>query len=543
MSQEDKPTRPSYRVLSTRAIWIGALTMVVVAASSVWLLMELVTGGPNDSSRLEIIKTAGTILVGTGGAVALLLTARRQRFVELDGTERRITDLQSKAVDQLGSDQAAVRLAGLYALERLAQDNPSHRQSIVDIICGYLRMPYSPPSQPPARSRNTVGLRPRRPAWIRPQGNASIAGADNNSRQEKQVRLTAQRILSTHLRPKLESLIDRPKNSKYWPLIDVDLTGATLVTFDFRECRLRSGIFNDANFIGSATFGGAIFTERATFNRANFSEGVLFCYVNFNGATSFIEVTFNGLTEFDHALFHGGATFERASFATTAAFTQSTFTAAARFDSTIFNGEAVFNWANFSQNAWFVTASFDKGAIFTQAILTRATFTNVTFHGDCEFNKTIFASEAQFGGAIFKRNAQFTGASFDGCTWFTEVIPAHPQHAWMHCGGTGSFRGVTFDGEAIFSEAVFIENVLFAGVTFAKNASFHQAIFASGVSFDDATVNGAADFHGAYAWTDVAFRPEWPKGWTWGDQTNKPDRIKKSLTGGGWYSLVPAREG
>ena len=49
---------------------------------------------------------AGTLVIGTGGAVALLLTARRQRYTELalvhtdrDATERRITELYTKAAD------------------------------------------------------------------------------------------------------------------------------------------------------------------------------------------------------------------------------------------------------------------------------------------------------------------------------------------------------------------------------------------------------------------------------------------------------------
>jgi len=64
--------------------------------------------------------------------------------VERDAIEWRITDLYGKAVDQLGSDKAPVQLGGLYALERLAQDNPSHRKTVVDVICAYLRMPYAP---------------------------------------------------------------------------------------------------------------------------------------------------------------------------------------------------------------------------------------------------------------------------------------------------------------------------------------------------------------------------------------------------------------
>ncbi len=60
-----------------------------------------------------------------------MLAFRRQHHQEiatlltdLDATERRITELYTKPVEQLGNDKAPVRLGGLYALERLAQDNP-----------------------------------------------------------------------------------------------------------------------------------------------------------------------------------------------------------------------------------------------------------------------------------------------------------------------------------------------------------------------------------------------------------------------------------
>lgn len=60
-----------------------------------------------------------------------------------DATERRLTDLYVKAVEQLGSDKPAVRHGGLYALERVAQNNPDQRQTIVDVVCAYLQAPYT----------------------------------------------------------------------------------------------------------------------------------------------------------------------------------------------------------------------------------------------------------------------------------------------------------------------------------------------------------------------------------------------------------------
>ncbi len=40
-------------------------------------------GGAGASVELDAIRTAGALVVGTGGAVALLLAARRQRSTEL----------------------------------------------------------------------------------------------------------------------------------------------------------------------------------------------------------------------------------------------------------------------------------------------------------------------------------------------------------------------------------------------------------------------------------------------------------------------------
>jgi hypothetical protein len=148
---------------------VGVLMMVLVAVAAVWLLL----GFGLDGSKLDAIRTGGTLGIGLGGMVVLWLAVRRQRSNELDllqkyeahqlaegvaahneavaadnrahqqlvaqearndAAERRITELYTKAADQLGSDKAPVRLAGLYALERLAQSNPLQRQAIVNSV-------------------------------------------------------------------------------------------------------------------------------------------------------------------------------------------------------------------------------------------------------------------------------------------------------------------------------------------------------------------------------------------------------------------------
>src|SRR6266496_4897676 len=70
-------------------------------------------------------------------------------------TEQRIRTLNERfatAAGQLGSDKPPpVRLAGVYAMAGLADDWEENRQTCVDVLCAYLRIPYEP---------DPVGLEP-----------------------------------------------------------------------------------------------------------------------------------------------------------------------------------------------------------------------------------------------------------------------------------------------------------------------------------------------------------------------------------------------
>jgi uncharacterized protein YjbI with pentapeptide repeats len=56
-----------------------------------------------------------------------------------------VTDRYTKAVEQLASKATEVRLGGIYALERIARDSPEDHQTVIDVLCAFVRN-YSPPS-------------------------------------------------------------------------------------------------------------------------------------------------------------------------------------------------------------------------------------------------------------------------------------------------------------------------------------------------------------------------------------------------------------
>jgi hypothetical protein len=63
------------------------------------------------------------------------------------------------AAGQLGHAEPAVRLAGVYTMAGLADDWEHGRQTCIDVLCAYLRMPYEPDPGPdaPAAERLAFG--------------------------------------------------------------------------------------------------------------------------------------------------------------------------------------------------------------------------------------------------------------------------------------------------------------------------------------------------------------------------------------------------
>jgi pentapeptide repeat protein len=304
---DDRPEVKPGKVLSNRVISWCAAGLVVVAAGIGWPLLAVYGLG------LEAIRTVGTIVLGAGGAIGLLLAARRQqtaeqdlvekrrdlahkehvqRHTEVDAAERRITELYAKAVEQLGSDKAPVRLGGLYALERLAQNTRSQRHTVVNVLCAYLRMPFDAPKH---------GLK------------GTAAGeTDDHDDPELQVRLAAQELLKTHL---------SHEGPAYWPGMSIDLQRAVLIDFRLSGCTLEAADFSRARFVGSVhirgtTFGrragfyGSDFAAPANFDRSVFAEGAFFSWAHFHGDARFTRTRSAGEFLFAHTTFEGQALFD-----------------------------------------------------------------------------------------------------------------------------------------------------------------------------------------------------------------------------------------
>ncbi len=89
---------------------------------------------PDGPDPLDLIKVALLVTGGIGGAVALTVAYRKQKWAEEDIAGKR--SAYASAATQLGDPSATVRLAGVYALANLADAWPEQRQQCVDVLCG-----------------------------------------------------------------------------------------------------------------------------------------------------------------------------------------------------------------------------------------------------------------------------------------------------------------------------------------------------------------------------------------------------------------------
>ncbi len=219
----------------------------------------------------------------------------------------------------------------------LAAESQENRQSCVDVLCGYLQMPFE--------------------------------AASPGAKQEIGVRLTAQRLLQEHLRPSMD--LGRAQNPKFWPDIAIDLSGAHLIDFGFSDCEVTRADFTGAYFQGdswfvnsnfkSASFDKAVFTGQAAFSGVIFTDGAWFPGAEFHGTTILTSTQFGKDAFFDGASFRGPVDFGHAAFGWGAEFSNAEFAGGCKFTDVEFYGGARFTGARLVGQVDFTDARHHDG--------------------------------------------------------------------------------------------------------------------------------------------------------------------------------------
>ena len=297
------------------------------------------------------------MVAGVGGAVALVVAYRRQNDLE----QGRFVERFGAAAAQLGSPDPAVRIAGVYAMAGVADESTtfSRRQQCIDVLCGYLRLPYDPDYGSSHHTELTTATK-RLPSESATQSVEQQHTQRRTIRQnDREVRQTIVRVIAAHARDHADI-----------PWSDHD--------FDFNTVIFENADFQNTRFRGKNTsFGGATFSGDTSFGGATFSGDTLFGGATFSGDTSFADATFSGeLTLFGEVTFSGDTFFRGATFSLTS------------FNGATFSGDTSFGGATFSGDTSFGGATFSGE---------RTSFARVTFSGET----TSFEKPRRWQNVIF----------------------------------------------------------------------------------------------------------------------------------------------
>jgi hypothetical protein len=120
-------------------------------AGLAWVLLGVAGyrhhGAPALKDTIGVLQLVFATVAGAGALVALIVAYRRQKITEADSAHDRTRVFNERftaIAAQLGDAQPAVRLAGVHAMAGLADDWKQNRQTCVDVLCAYLRLPYDP---------------------------------------------------------------------------------------------------------------------------------------------------------------------------------------------------------------------------------------------------------------------------------------------------------------------------------------------------------------------------------------------------------------
>ncbi len=277
------------------------------------------------TSVSESVRTGGLVSAAVVALYALWLNDRRRRVEEShhelerrsnEQDRERVADERfARAVELLGHQADQVRVGAVHALAGLARSRSSYVQTVLDIICSYLRRPFDHPDY----VQNRTGTRPQ---WE--------PADERDADRERQVRLAAQRVI-TELLPGRRQEDGEPPN--------LDLTGAVLDYLDLSGTAIGRLLLRDAQLHGTTRLSTAEIDGEAWFTRA-VSYGRLECdHAVFRDRSNFPHLVAHDRVSFEGAHFQHGAVFLASEFSGPVTLAGSIFDKSVDLRRTVFHGD------------------------------------------------------------------------------------------------------------------------------------------------------------------------------------------------------------
>ena len=380
---------------------------------------------------------------------------------EKHNAERR--ERYTKAVEQLGSKEAPVRIGGVYMLvglvdEWLLDENLDYTekvregQVIVNSLCAYIRSSFAL-----AFHYNELT-----------QDSPTAEGLYKNREQEfytDKAALESEADIRLSIIKEIHNRLQNPKINTpgTWSDFEYDFSGST---FFYPVDLTNSYYTKPVNFSGSTyqdevRFDGSVYKDEADFGSSIYKSWATFdgstyqALADFSGSTyqwaDFSGSTYKGWADFTDSTYKGGANFTGSTYQALADFTDSTYQALAYFS------RSTYQWADFSGSTYQALADFTDSTYKSWA-----DFSGSTYQALAYFSRSIYQGGAYFTGSTYRGRAYFSRSTYQEEAYFSDST----YKSWAY------FTGSTYQGRAYFSRSTYNDVADFSGSIFYQKVYF-----------------------------------------------------------------------
>jgi hypothetical protein len=239
--------------LTALAVAVGLAALTVKYAPE-WLAdTSGLTPAQQSAERGRIRTALLALLAGTLAAIGAAYTARTFAL----NRRGQITERFTAAVELLGQDALAIRIGGIYALERLARESPLEHAAVMDVLAAYVRQ-HSPWPQ------TRCGPAPPATADVQAVVTVLSRRARRHVGRERPLEFSATNLSGV----RADDLDLRTAH-----LANARLDGVILVHSDFRKANLNGASFRGAQLLRADL--RAAHVGETDFRDANLSEALL----------------------------------------------------------------------------------------------------------------------------------------------------------------------------------------------------------------------------------------------------------------------------
>ena len=359
----------------------------------------------------------------------------------------------TKAVEQLGSKEAPVRLGGVYTLiglvdEWLEEKNLEYSerlkegQVIINNLCAYIRFPFTLASYYDELSEDKPSSE-----GIYKDNQQKFYTDKAEFKSEADIRLSI--IKEIH-----DRLQSPDKNTPgTWSGFEYDFSGSTFFyPIDLTNSYYKKPVnFSGSTYQDEVRFDGSVYKDEADFGSSIYKSWATFDGSTYTGWVGFNCSTYQSWADFSASTYQNGATFMSSTYQSWTDFSNSTCQSEVYFSDSTYKGKADFSGSTYQNEVYFSYSTYQSEADFSDSI----------YQGKADFSDSTYRGWADFRNSTYQGRAGFTDSTYQSEVYFNDST-----YQWAH------FSGSTYRGWADFTDSTYNDVADFSGSIFYQKVYF-----------------------------------------------------------------------